>query len=209
MAADPRAQIFSADGAALVLDSNPCPARWAEPVHTPGRDIAVHGSVPNRWRLMAHWAFCGSAQVPKAVPLLPVFLPHTRRDERPCVGAWRREARRHDLLHEDAGIEVADRSAVGKEIAGHLCPHTRHRRRYWVHGREPADAHSVRDLFAENPISAEAEDEGHTDWAIGATCAAETSNSEYLSKLFNSLAARLRLLELINYQIAFVFVFLN
>ena len=172
-------------------------------------DVAVHWSIPDVRLFVTHRALVPLVQMPEAVPLLPVFLPHTRRDERPCVGAWRREARRHDLLHEDAGIEVADRSAVGKEIAGHLRPHTRHRRRYWVHGREPADAHSVRDLFAENPISAEAEDEGHTDWAIGATCAAETSNSEYLSKLFNSLAARLRLLELINYQIAFVFVFLN
>eukprot|EP00959_Pyramimonas_sp_CCMP1952_P361496 7570693-Pyramimonas_sp.AAC.1 len=67
--------------------------------------------------------------MPEAVPLLPVLLLHTRRDERPCVGAWRREAGRHDLLHEDAGIEVADRSAVGKEIAGHLRTH-RHRRKY-------------------------------------------------------------------------------
>ena len=134
---------------------------------TTGGNVAVHGSIPDVRLFVAHRALLCPVQIPEAVPLLPVLLPHTRRDERPRVGAWRREARRHDLLHEDARIEVATRSAGGKEIAGHLRPHTWRRWRCRVHGREPGDAHSVRDVFEQTPVSAEAEDEGHMVAATG------------------------------------------
>ena len=84
------------------------------------------------------------------------------------------------MLHEDAGIEVANRSAVGKDIAGHLRPHTWRWWRCRVHGREPGDAHSVRDVFEQTPVSTEAEDEGHM---VAAACTADTNGTVHLAML--------------------------
>ena len=85
---------------------------------------------------------------------------HYLADVKTWAGAFR-ETRRHDLLHEDTGVEVANSSAVGKQIAGHLSPYTGHRWRCRVHSREPGDAHSVRDVIENVAISADAKDKGH------------------------------------------------
>ena len=119
VAANPSAQVIPTDGAAPVAFRNPCPTRYTSPMCTTSGDVAVHRSVPYCWLLVAYGALLRSVQSPEAVPLLPVLLPHTRRDERPRIHAWC-EGRRYDLFHEDAGIEETHRDAVWEKIAWYL-----------------------------------------------------------------------------------------
>ena len=49
-----------------------------------------------------------------------------------------------------------------------------------MHGREPGDAHSVRDVFEQTPVSTEAEGEGHM---VAAACTADTNGTVHLAML--------------------------
>ena len=87
---------------------------------------------------------------------------HYLADVKTWAGAFRETGPvRHESLYVDFGVEVANSSAVGKQIPGHLSPYTAHRWRCRVHSRDPGDAHSVRDVMENVAISADAKDEGH------------------------------------------------
>ena len=70
----PLTQVITTNGATPVTIGYLVPTLDANPMRASRGDITVHGSVPDIWLFLAHWALLYSVQIPTAVPFLLILF---------------------------------------------------------------------------------------------------------------------------------------